>query len=304
VGAEGLPQALYDLLRRWDAEGLWPHARWCDAQAFSTTLPRWDLFGPVPMHLFALGLSSRHGFVAPRLSQPLAVPAADAPWRVSWLATPHASDEGLPTHWMDPSSDTDALTASCSPGLDAVALVNVGWPHVSLASSWIATLQRWPLVVDPDPERVALLRLFAVRARWAPYPALPISVDLQADLACAESRLGLADPRWLMPHPSAPLSLAVLGSSSAQTERRWAEIARHQRRAHILLLPRINALCIDSLEEAKALQGWLQVLSSCADTILQLEEILEGICSLPQEPARILGRGAENCSLAYWEKCR
>lgn len=301
-GAAGLPVALYDLVRRWDAEGLWPQERWLDAGAITARLPPWDLFGPVSMHLFARGLTSQHGFVVPRLEQPLSRPGRDAPWRVAWLAAAHASSQGALIHWLDPSFDADGLQDPGRPGSEASVLVNLSWPRASMASSWIALLQRWPLVIDPDPERVALLRLFRVRARWAPYPALPHSSDLQADLACAEQRLGLADPRWLLPHSSAHLSMAVLGSSSVQTERRWAQIARRNPRADFLLLPRITSLVIDSLEAAQALQGWLQALVGCTGTILQLEPILEGICTLPQQPARILGRDAEPCCLAYWER--
>jgi hypothetical protein len=296
-----LPRALYDLIRHWDAEGFWPAHQWRTADAALAPLPPWDLFGPLPMSLFAQGLESRHGFVVPPLREPLSSPEGEPPWRVAWLVGPHASSpQGATTRWLDPAFDAQALQEAETFATDSAALVNLDWPPLAQASRWIAVLQRWPLVVDPDRERVALLRLFAVRARWAPYPALPPSRDIPADLACAEQRLGLADPRWLLPHPSAQLALAVIGSSGPETERRWAQMARRRSRPDVLLLPRINSVLIDSLDEARALQCWLQILASCSCTILQLEVILDGICTLPSQPARLLFKEAEPCGLAYW----
>lgn len=300
-GAAGLPRALYDLLRRWDVEGQWPAARWLSTINPGSSLPPWDLFGPLPMRIFAAGLSSDYGFIIPQMTDPLERPAAQAPWRVRWLVGSRAnSSDWGPTHWLDPALDGDSLSALDPPEHHHSVLVNLSWPPLSLANSWIMRLIQWPLVLDPDRDRVALLRLFSVRARWMPYKAVCPSPSLQHDLDCSLRQLGLPDPRWLLSHPSGQLSFAVVGSSGPASERQWATIARHRSRADFLLLPRVNSLKINSLDEARALQGWLHVLSESTCTILQLEQIHDGLCTLPEAPATLLRSSSEMSCLSYW----
>lgn len=306
-GMAGLPRALYDLLRRWDLEGHWPAARWLESDAEPTPLPPWDLFGDLPMALFARGMAGQEPFLVPSLQRPLPAPAADIaaesfPWRMRLMgvASTGPSREGL--RWLGPDLAEAELLAMELKLASTTALLNLGWPPLALAPRWLGALQQLPLVADPDPDRVVLLRQFGVAAFWRPFDPLPPAADPAQALLCAQQELGMVDPRWLLPSPEAPLALAVLGSSGPASERRWATLAWRRPRADLVLLPRATGLILASLEQVQALQCWLVVLAGCCRTLLLLEPLAEGVCRPPlNELARVRSAEHEEACLAHWE---
>ena len=257
------------------------------------------------MGLFAQGLSSRFGFEVPLLDEALPLPFSATPWRVEWLlsgVTRSPETEPLfSLQWFEPGLQKANLLAIDPKVLVQTCLVNLTWPSLEIASDWIFVLQQCQLVLDPDPDRVALLHQFGVNVRLSMYPAIQENKLPDVALTRAQLRLGLPDPSWLLPCSLALCPLAILGSSGVASEQRWANFLWSHPHLNFLWIPRINQLILGNMEDAIALQAWLNRLSQSCCTILQLEAISEGICAAPAKPARLLGPTSESLCLEYWE---
>jgi hypothetical protein len=303
--AAELPLALADLLRLWHRRGLRPAERWLADGAFAEPLPGFDLFGAVDPALFGLGLHPRP---RPALGALAGLPPAPGstplPWRAERLVAAWA-DVGVTAH-ADPGGCLRVLhdPAALESGLAALAagdgVVNLVWPPLEQLSVWIGALQGVAGVLDPDPERVALLQRFGVPAAFRPPAPLPPPQDAAAALLHAQLRLGLPDPAWLLA-ANERLELAVLGSSGAERERRWGELSLGSAGERLLLLPRLARIELATLEDAQALQAWLTRLASKSVRLLLLETPAGGAVQLPEGPAELLGAGAEAELLEAWE---
>lgn len=297
-----LPRGLVDLLQLWHARRLWPAERWLDAQALQDPLPSFDLFGREPSALFAAGLGdtvARQGML-PSLPAGLQT-AAGLPWLAEQIlgrlpagaSAAHGADP-VPVRVFDSAADSEPWRVP--PGA-ADWLLNLAWPACQDLSGWIQALRRIKVVLDPDCDRAALLRLFGVAAWHCPPVPLSLPGGSQEDLVRhAQLHLGLPDPRWFRP----PLELAVLGSSGAQQERLWGVIAQSERGAGLLLVPRLSRIVLTGREDALALQAWLAVLASHCSQLLLLEPLAYGACT-PPHGAVVLGPENEHRLLAHWQ---
>jgi hypothetical protein len=301
--AAELPRALADLLRLWHQRGLRPAAGWLGEGAFGDPLPRFDLVGPIWPGLFADGL-----WPAPRAETlriatlPPAPGATPLPWRAERLLAACGQPEapaGAGGHLRVLHDPADLSQALASLEHDD-GVINLLWPPPERLAEWIGALRAVAGVLDPDPERTALLQRFGVPAAHRPPAPPPPSGDPEAALLHAQLHLGLPDPAWLVPEGPG-LELAVLGSGGAEQERRWGEISLAAAGTRLLLLPRLNRIELASLEDAQALQGWLERLAAVCAAILVLEPPALGAVSLPPGPARLLGPDAEPELLELWE---
>jgi len=179
--------------------------------------------------------------------------------------------------------------------------LSLSWPPPQRLAEWLQALRPCCVVLDPDPERAAFLQLFGVSACHQPLAPLTIVPGERNTLLLqAQRRLGLPDPRWFDPAPS----LAVLGSSGQQQERRWGELGLSPRAADLLLLPRLPQLVLDRLQDAQALQAWLEILLAHGAQVLLLQPLAEGACR-PAPGVAVLGPEAEPELLRFWEeRCR
>jgi len=290
-----LPTPLNDMLRRWDIEGLFPSGDWLHDCSSAEDLPPWALFGQLPMSLFANGLSSRFGFKPPDLLSPLPPAPSFAPWRVKWLLSQSSTESSLtPLLWLDVNFSQLDLFKVADLRTNISVLANLDWPPIDFASSWLALLHQCVLVVDPDPDRVAFLRLFGVPAVLELYPSL----DGQTHIGCTNSiihfqrHLGLPDPRWLLAGPSDLLELSILGSSGVRSEQLWSSIIANSPQ-RFLWLPRVNMLVITCFADALAFQTWLMLLRLSSRKILTLEPLHHGLFGSYAKEACFLGPDLE-----------
>lgn len=120
---------------------------------------------------------------------------------------------------------------------------------VSAAAGQLLLLSRCALVLDPDAERVALLRRLGVRARLLtrrPPGNGWLTDDEAIGPAEAARRLGLPDPVALTADPG---SVLALGQGGPAWDRRLA--------SPVWGLPGFDQLVIEGLEDARLLAAWL-----------------------------------------------
>lgn len=292
-----LPRALVDVLQRWHARGLWHADRWLDPAALHQRLPAFDLFGPEPSALFAAGLQLPLPLL-PQPSPPASLPCSTAPlpWQAELLLDAFGASV---THAAAASAGASRLQLAADQAAPGDWLIQFTWPSSATLNAWIEQLRPLAAVLDPDPERVAFLQLFGVRAHHqalAPLTVAPHAIE--SLLLHAQTQLGLPDPRWFEPQ----LSLAVLGSSGPDAERRWGCVGLDPRASSLLLLPRLPQLVLVTREQAQALQAWVQVLLAHCAQVLWLEPLAAGACRPPADhAAAVLGPSHEQSLLAAWE---
>lgn len=117
-------------------------------------------------------------------------------------------------------------------------------------------LRRYPMVLDPRPERVEQLRERGIRAFWLDAGAANNGWLENHFVAAAASQLfGLPDPKLLRQHGK----VISLGSSGEPWERSL--------RPTVWCLPRFNDLYVPDADAARLLAGWL---NTCQRSGLQL----------------------------------
>jgi len=295
-----LPPALVALLQLWHARRLWPAERWLEPSAWQQPLPSFAL-GAVPKAApLAAGLQPQ--------SDPLLLPAPPVPvstvsWRLRHLlaACPSATAERAVVARLHSFEHPEAALPEPTAVSPADWGLSLSWPPPQRLAEWLQALRPCCVVLDPDPERAAFLQLFGVSACHQPLAPLTIAPDERDTLLLqAQRRLGLPDPRWFDPAPA----LAVLGSSGQQQERRWGGLGLSPAAADLLLLPRLPQLVLDRLQDAQALQAWLEILQACGAQLLLLQPLADGACR-PAPGVAVLGPEAEPELLRRWEeRCR
>ncbi len=299
-----LPVALVDLLQLWHRRGLWPAERWLEPKAMQRLLPNFNLFGKEKASLFAFRLQSQQPLPeSPPIPRTMAC-GHDLSWRAQCLLSGLGDDIALEAssantlHGVEGADDLLRWERTSSHG---DWLINLYWPSTKRLACWIQGLRGMEAVLDPDPQRVAFLQLFGVRALHQPFPDLELAGESHQDLLrLAQLKLGLPDPRWFEP----AIELAVIGSSGPTQERRWGEVGLQLEAAGLLLLPRLPQIDIASLDQLKALQAWLNQLAQSCKRILWLELIQQGACQLPPQ-AVVLAPEVELDLLLEWEsRCR
>lgn len=300
-----LPPALVALLQLWHARRLWPAERWLEPSAWQQPLPSFALGASPVAAPLAAGLQPEPGSFP--LPAPPALAAADSAssWRVRQLLATCPADPGPGASSGPARLHIFERPDAALPEPAAVAPVDwwlsLAWPAPQRLAVWLQALRPCCVVLDPDPERAAFLQLFGVPARHQPLAALTLApAEREAMLLQAQTRLGLPDPRWFEPPPA----LAVLGSSGQQQERRWGRLGLSPAAAELLLLPRLPQLVLASLQDAQALEAWLEVLLAQGAQVLQLQPLAEGACCFTPGAA-VLGPGDELDLLRCWEeRCR
>jgi len=303
-----LPSALVDLLQLWHARGLFPAHRWLEPARWQHPLPSFALAETPVSTPLAAGLRP-HLFPATLPIPPagLASVAGQTSWRIQQMlfacsgpgSTPDvglaSASPAVRLHGLDSPDSIASESSFVRPGDWCISLA---WPLPERLSAWLQALRQCAVVLDPDPERAAFLQLFAVPAKHQ-YLA-PLSLEAAGRdflILQAQRRLGLPDPRWFRPPPA----LAVLGSSGQAQERRCGGVGPPADAADLLLLPRLPQLVLSSLEDAQALQAWLDALVMHCDQVLLLEPLADGACR-PAPPAAVLGPEAEQNLLSSWEE--
>jgi len=303
-----LPPALVDLLQFWHARELFPAHRWLETQRWQYPLPSIPSLELLDLASLARGLRPQpFPSTLPNLQNFLSSITSRYSWRVqqmllgcsgSWISTDleySMASTSACIHFFD-NSESNLIESSLVAPVDCC--ISLSWPLPERLSDWLKTLRQFAVVLDPNSERAAFLQLFGVPSKHQ--LSAPVTLDACSRstlILQAQQRLGLPDPRWFRPPPA----LAVVGSSGQAQERRWGRVGLSANAADLLLLPRLPQLVLSSLEDAQALQAWLDALVTHCDQVLLLEHLADGACR-PAPSSAVLGPEAEQNLLSSWEE--